>query len=84
MCLQQYEGGEIYLAFMNVYPYVGLGLIGMSYAFIPNAIWPAISLVCGDSVAGTAFGGVTGLNSLGLLIIPYLMGWLHDHFNSKI
>jgi len=75
-------GGLMTLGTTDVPPYFGLAMIGIAYAFIPNTLWPSVSLVCGDETAGTAFGGITGLNSVGLLIFPYIMGWLHDKYDS--
>jgi hypothetical protein len=49
-------GGLLLLGLTTIHPYAGLSMIGVAYAFVPNAIWPSISLVCGDAVAGTAFG----------------------------
>ena len=57
--------GLLLIGLTDIYPYYGLGLIGIAYAALPNAIWPCISLVCGEEAAGPAFGGVTALNSVG-------------------
>jgi MFS family permease len=58
--------GLLLVGLTNYEPYYGLALIGVAYAALPNAIWPCVSLVCGDESAGTAFGGVTALNSVGM------------------
>jgi hypothetical protein len=75
--------GTLMIGFTNIYPLIPLLLIGLGYAFVPNSVWPAISLVCGDDYAGTAFGGITGLSSLELLLLPTLVGWLHDSYGGK-
>jgi MFS family permease len=70
------------LAFTHVHPLIPYCLIGLSYSMVPNSIWPAISMVCGDENAGTAFGTVTAINSLELLVVPYVCGFLLDRFGS--
>ena len=75
--------GILILGLTMYVPYIGLTFIGIAYGIIPNCLWPSISLIVGNQVAGTAFGGVTGVNSLGLLLFPYLLGYLHDHFNNS-
>ena len=74
--------GLLTIALTDMPPYLGLCLIGVAYSCIPNAIWPCIPAICGEKMSGTAFGGVTGMNSVGLLLFPYLVGSLHDHFQS--
>ncbi len=75
--------GLILLGLGVIQPYIALVLIGLSYALIPNSIWPCVYLVAGDAVVGSAFGGVTGLNSLGLMVLPYIMGYIFDTYKSK-
>lgn len=90
------KGSAFFMAFTNFSftPMVSLAAAGIAYSLIPNSIWPAgkenmqlpsnftVSLATDDENAGTAFGIVTGMNSIMLLGCPYLIGYLHDTYGS--
>jgi MFS family permease len=57
--------GLLIIGLTDFQPYLGLCFIGVAYSCIPNAIWPCIPVICGEKMSGTAFGGVTGMNSVG-------------------
>jgi MFS family permease len=59
-------------------PAVSMIVLGASFVLVPAAMWPAIPLVVEKEAVGTAFGLMTAIQNVGLLVFPYLNGALRD------
>ena len=59
-------------------PALSMVLLGAAFVFVPAAMWPSIPLVVDKDRIGTAFGLMTAIQNVGLLVFPYLNGKLRD------
>jgi MFS family permease len=66
----------------NYLPAVPLVLMGIAYSLVPATVWSSISDVIPEPLAGTGFGVMTAIMSFTYLIIPSVVGAIHDHWNS--
>ncbi len=53
-------------------------VLGAAFVLVPAAMWPSIPLVVEKERVGTAFGLMTAIQNVGLLLFPYLNGRLRD------
>ncbi len=59
-------------------PAFAMIVLGAAFVLVPAAMWPAIPLVVDKERVGTAFGLMTAIQNVGLLVFPYLNGKLRD------
>ncbi|MAE08073.1 MAG: hypothetical protein CL661_04865 [Bacteroidetes bacterium] len=68
-------------AFTNIYPYVPMILLGISFSLIPAAMWPSLVKLVDYKQMGTAYGMMYSIQNLGLFGIPILAGSILDYTN---
>jgi MFS family permease len=59
-------------------PAFSMIVLGAAFVLVPAAMWPSIPLVVDKERVGTAFGLMTAIQNIGLLVFPYLNGKLRD------
>jgi MFS family permease len=59
-------------------PAIPMIVLGAAFVLVPAAMWPSIPLVVDKERVGTAFGLMTAVQNIGLLVFPYLNGTLRD------
>jgi MFS family permease len=59
-------------------PALSMIVLGAAFVLVPAAMWPSIPLVVKSESVGTAFGLMTAIQNVGLLVFPYLNGALRD------
>ena len=60
-------------------PAVSMIVLGAAFVLVPAAMWPSVPLIVDEKRVGTAFGVMTAIQNIGLLIFPWLNGQLRDH-----
>jgi len=82
MCLgcTMFVVANVLMLFKQIPPLVSLGILGTSYAIVPASIWPSINTVIPEGCTGTAFAVMYCISSLGYLVVPVGIGWMHDNF----
>jgi MFS family permease len=53
-------------------------LLGAAFVLVPACVWPCVPLVVDEARVGTAFGLMTAIQNIGLLVFPYINGSLRD------
>jgi MFS family permease len=59
-------------------PAYSMIVLGAAFVLVPAAMWPSVPLVVDKERVGTAFGLMTAIQNVGLLVFPYLNGKLRD------
>jgi MFS family permease len=59
-------------------------LLGLSFTLVPAAMWPAVPRIVDENRVGAAYGIMTWIQSLGLLLFPLLAGWITDATNRGV
>ncbi len=67
--------------FTNIYPYVPMILLGISFSLIPAAMWPSLVKLVDYKQMGTAYGLMYSIQNLGLFGVPILAGIILDKTN---
>jgi len=75
---------HLLLALSPLTPLVGMVMLGLSFTLVPAAMWPAVPRIVDQNRVGTAYGIMTWIQSLGLLLFPLLAGWITDATNHGI
>jgi MFS family permease len=60
-------------------PALSMIVLGAAFVLVPAAMWPSVPLIVDEKRVGTAFGLMTAVQNVGLLMFPWLNGQLRDH-----
>ncbi len=70
------------MGFTDIYPAWPMIILGLAFSLVPAAMWPAVPLIVKEERVGTAFGLMTMIQNIGLMLFPYLNGKLRDVTHS--
>ncbi len=70
------------MGFTGIYPAWPMIILGLAFSLVPAAMWPAVPLIVKEERVGTAFGLMTMIQNIGLMLFPYLNGKLRDMTHS--
>jgi len=59
-------------------PIPSMVVLGVAFVLVPAALWPSVPMVVEPSRVGTAFGLLTAIQNVGLMVFPKASGWLID------
>jgi MFS family permease len=66
------------LAYTHASLWVSTALIGVAFSLVPAVLWPAVPYLVAPERLGTAYGLMTMLQNIGMLIANLGAGWLND------
>ena len=66
------------LAYTHISPALVMVVLGAAFVLVPAALWPAVPLIVRRGHLGTAFGVMTLIQNVGLMLFPWLNGWLRE------
>jgi len=69
---------HLLMGWTSIPPAFPMIVLGAAFVLVPAAMWPAIPLVVDEERVGTAFGLMTAIQNIGLLVFPYVNGRLRD------
>ncbi len=55
-------------------------LLGIGFSMLPSALWPAVAVIVPEKQLGTAYGLIFYIQNIGLMSVPYLIGWILEHY----
>lgn len=58
-------------------------MIGIAFSLVPAVLWPAVPRLVSAQRLGTAFGLMTMLQNVGLMVFNVLAGWLNDRAGAS-
>ena len=62
--------------------WITTGLLGISFSTVPAILWPAVTKLVEPRLMGTAFGLLTMIQAIGLVLANLIAGWLNDSFSA--
>jgi len=62
-------------------PYIPIFILGVAFALVPAAMWPAVTKIVGENKIGTAYGFMFSVQNIGLWGVPILIGVVLDSSN---
>jgi MFS family permease len=66
------------LAYTDASLWVSTVMIGIAFSLVPAVIWPAVPYLVDPKRLGTAYGLMTMMQNIGMMLINLLAGWLND------
>jgi MFS family permease len=66
----------VLLALTTLPPAIPMVILGAAFVIVPAALWPSVPLVVAKNRVGTAFGLLTMIQNIGLMVFPWLNGRL--------
>jgi len=75
---------HLILSVTRLTPFLSIVILGVAFTLVPAALWPAVPRVVDEKRVGTAYGIMTWVQSLGILVFPYLAGRITDLSNKGI
>lgn len=70
------------LGFSGLSPLFAMVLLGAGFVLLPAALWPSVPLVVEGERLGTAYGLMTLIQNIGLMLFPWLNGFLREKTHS--
>jgi MFS family permease len=61
-----------------IVPLLAMLLLGISFSLVPAVMWPSVALVVEEKRLGTAYGLMTMVQNVGLLLFNFVVGWAND------
>jgi predicted MFS family arabinose efflux permease len=55
-------------------------VLGIAFALVPSAMWPAVAKIIPEKRLGTAYSLVFWIQNWGLMGVPYLIGWVLNKY----
>lgn len=55
-------------------------LLGVAFSLVPSAMWPSVPKLIPEKQLGTAYSLIFFTQNIGLMGVPYLIGWVLDRF----
>jgi MFS family permease len=65
-------------------PYIPMFVLGVAFSLVPAAMWPAVAKIVETNKIGTAYGVMFTIQALGLMLFPWLIGVVLDHYNPGV
>ncbi len=62
-------------------PFVPIFILGVAFALVPAAMWPAVAKIVKENKIGTAYGFMFSVQNIGLWGVPILIGVVLDSSN---
>ena len=69
---------HVSLVYTNIPPIIPMIVLGLSFALVPAALWPAVPLIVKERNLGTAYGIIFMIQNIGLFLFEPLAGKLFD------
>jgi MFS family permease len=66
------------MAVTRIYPVYPMIALGAAFVLVPAAMWPSIPLLVRKERVGTAFGLMTAIQNIGMMLFPLFNGVLRD------
>jgi MFS-type transporter involved in bile tolerance (Atg22 family) len=64
------------LALTMLPPAIPMIALGAAFVIVPAALWPSVALIVEKNRVGTAYGLLTMIQNIGLMVFPWLNGQL--------
>jgi predicted MFS family arabinose efflux permease len=55
-------------------------LLGVAFSLVPSAMWPSVPKLIPEKQLGTAYSMIFYIQNIGLMGVPYLIGWVLDRY----
>ncbi len=55
-------------------------LLGVAFSLVPSAMWPSVPKLIPEKQLGTAYSMIFFTQNIGLMGVPYLIGWVLERF----
>ncbi|MDR0940115.1 MAG: MFS transporter [Mediterranea sp.] len=55
-------------------------LLGIAFSLVPSAMWPSVPKIIPMKQLGSAYATIFYIQNIGLMAIPWLMGWVIDKY----
>lgn len=69
---------HLLLGLSTMQPLIPMIVLGGAFVLVPACVWPSVPLIVDERRVGTAFGLMTAIQNIGLLVFPYANGSLRD------
>ena len=69
---------HVLMAYTDISPFILMSVLGLSFALVPAALWPAVPLIVKEKNLGTAYGIIFMIQNIGLFVFEPLAGKLFD------
>lgn len=65
-------------------PAISIFVIGFAYSLIATALWATVPIIIENKSQGTAFGIMSYIQNMGLMLFPWLSGYIADLYTKTV
>jgi MFS family permease len=55
-------------------------VLGVTFSLVPSAMWPSVPKIIPEKQLGTAYALIFWVQNWGLMLVPYLIGWVLEQY----
>lgn len=55
-------------------------ILGIAFSLVPSAMWPSVPKIIPLKQLGSAYAIIFYIQNIGLMVVPWLIGWMIDRF----
>jgi MFS family permease len=66
------------MGYTNITLYLPVILMGLAFSLIPAIMWPSVAYIVEENRLGKAYGLMTLIQQLGVMVFAWLIGWAND------
>jgi MFS family permease len=55
-------------------------ILGVTFSLVPSAMWPSVPKIIPEKQLGTAYALIFWVQNWGLMLVPYLIGWVLEKY----
>lgn len=55
-------------------------ILGIAFSLVPSAMWPSVAKIIPEKQLGTAYSLIFYIQNIGLMGVPYLIGWVLETY----
>lgn len=68
----------------NITSIILMLLMGIAFSLVPSAMWPTLARITPEKQLGSAYAVIFWLQNIGLMGVPYLIGWELNRFCTTV
>jgi MFS family permease len=63
-----------------IFAFIFIIVLGIGFSLVPSAMWPSVPKIIPDRQLGTAYALIFWVQNIGLMLVPYLIGWVLNNY----
>jgi MFS family permease len=71
------------MGYTNITLYIPVMFMGLAFSLIPAIMWPSVAYIVEENRLGKAYGLMTLIQQVGVMLFAWLIGWANDYSHAS-